>query len=99
MNKLITSETEDQPQPKLQLIEGGKDNENWLKDLPEGTVFLCQMIADRPTIDANEYHVKFHADEFTKLHSNLNTPINMWVNSLAFSRIMKLSKVLGNNGE
>lgn len=92
---------ENEEQPKLVLLEGGKEppTENWLKELEEGTVFLAIMNTNQQTIDAVEWHVVLHADEYTKLHSNLNSPITTWVNSLAFSRQMKLAKVLGKNGK
>jgi hypothetical protein len=97
-NLLIeNNEDEMQAQPKLQLITGGKEppSDNWLKDLAEGTVFLTTL-ANQTSIDAQEWHVVMHYDEYTKLLSNTNNEIKMWVNNLSFSRQMKLVKILGN---
>lgn len=83
--------------PKLQLLEGGKTTtDNWLKDLEEGTVFLA-IPADQMVLDAAEWHVQLHAGEYTKLHSNINNPITMWVSNLRFSRQMKCAMVLGKD--
>jgi hypothetical protein len=97
-NKLILPDEEENTQPQLQLIQGGKEppDENWLKDMAEGTVFLCRTKGPNKTIDVQEYHVVYQAGEFTKLMSNINNKINMWVDTLMFSRNMELAKVIGN---
>lgn len=101
MIDLIKNDTGEDMQaaPKLQLIEGGKTpTDNWLQDLEEGTVFLCIPV-DQMVLDAAEWHIELHAGDYTKLHSNLNNPMSMWVNSLRFSRQMKLAMVLGSNAK
>lgn len=97
MNTNLLLKDEEQERPVLKLIEGGKEppTDNWLKELPEGSVFLATVNNQR-TVDAQEWHVLIHTDVYTKLLSNINNEIKMWVNSLEFSRQMKLALVLGN---
>jgi len=62
----------EKPKPRLDILIGGKDgdgNNNWLSDLPEGTVFVSRMRKESSPI-CEQWHVSIKWERSTVLYSN-----------------------------
>lgn len=94
---------ENKEKPKLVLIDGGlatggkePPSGNWLKDMPEGTTFLCRPkfgMDGRPYTDPflNEYTKLTQTDdkECAYLRTLVNEEKDFWVDANRFFRMME----------
>lgn len=82
----------------LRLITGGKGQppRNWLKELPEETVFLCREKMERnKDWLLHQFHVIFKKGNTALLMSNLNDPkIRVPVDTMLFSKAYELVDIL-----
>jgi len=88
--------------PKLELVTGGGGGatENWLKDLPEGCIFLAKVKGQSRNLESlvlNEYLLVEQRPITSRLFWSLPDGKQVKVNvvSLEFSRLLDLVEVLG----
>ena len=93
----MNEEQENKPTWVPKVIQGGKEppdtpSNNWLIDLPEGTVFLCKKKYSGFLL--LEFHIIHNTVRATLLYSNLNKEEYLWVDPSEFCSEFELVSVL-----
>jgi hypothetical protein len=106
MNQAKNEEEEELPikdTPKLRLLTGGKgppDNpigKNWLRELPQHTVFLCQERTEKIAVQL--WFIVFKFTNAILLGSNVNQEIKVIVNDEEFCKRHTLLEIIEFGGD
>lgn len=85
------------PFERPKLLTGGNPpaDENWLINLPKGSIFLARRKGDK-ALNLDKYMLLEHDGKFTNLLFALQEgkQVNLWVNNLEFSRAVDYQHTL-----